>query len=135
MTEQTIKIEGLPEGWMAKEFRLGEVNEAYYDPATKSICRLLLGSTVGVLIVEKIKPRRIVLEETEERHLGCQTMHIDGTEVRIMTSKVWIEVKETDVHLTSDEPKLSLSVCECQGLFEGNQPSINKVKEFIKENS
>jgi hypothetical protein len=65
-----IEIEGLPEGWRAKEFRLGEIDEPYYDPATKSICRLLLGSTVGVLIVEKIQPSRTELnlsvDECEE---------------------------------------------------------------------
>ena len=61
----TIPID-LPEGWEPVAFRLGESNEPYYDPATKSICRLLMESSVGVLIVQKTKPRRIVLEETGE---------------------------------------------------------------------
>ena len=60
-----IEIPDLPDGWEPVAYRLGDPDEPYYDPATKSICRLLLSSSVGVMIVRKKQPRRIVFEETD----------------------------------------------------------------------
>lgn len=56
MTTHTIEIEGLPEGWEAKPIKLpnmlmGSGGELYADV---------------VITLQKTKPRRIVLEETEE---------------------------------------------------------------------
>lgn len=148
MTTQTIEVEGLPEGWKATEFRLGEINEPYFDPTTNSICRLLLGSTVGVLIVEKIQPRRrrIVLEVTNEERpvsFGDWYGDKDGTIGQWPDSEygseesyvIWREVKETDIPLTNEDPKLSLSVAECRELVEYGGFTKDKVWEFIKENS
>ena len=145
MTTQTIKVEGLPEGWKAKEFRLGEVNEPYYDPATKSICRLLLGSTVGVLIVEKIQRSRIVLESTTESRKAVfgDWIYSNGFIDQWRSEKesqsiyeIWREVKETDVPLTKDEPKLSLNKKDMLELIEhiklGGQLNP-KIAEFIKD--
>jgi len=130
MTKQTIKVEGLPEGWSAKEFRLGEINEPYYDPATKSICRLFLTSTVGVLIVEKIQPRRIVLEETCEDDCGMETIqnfNIGNTIINVKSQKIWREVKETDA------PLLSLSVDECKDLQVISDVILSrKIQDFIR---
>ena len=144
MTTQTIEVEGLPEGWKAKEFRLGEIDETYYDPATKSICRLLLGSTVGVLIVEKIQPRRIVLEETGEERKICYGEWYETSEHKLMRwpyggktdgrHKVWREVKENDLSLTNAEHKLSLSVDQCRKLFCNLDKDVMKLlREFIKD--
>ena len=57
-----IEIPDLPEGWEAVAYRLGDPDELYYDAITKSICRLILASSVGVLIVRKKYSRRIVLD-------------------------------------------------------------------------
>ncbi len=160
MTTQKIEIEGLPEGWKAKEFRLGEINEPYFDPATKSICRLLLGSTVGVLIVEKIQPSRIVFESTTESRKAKfgDWIYNNGAieqwrseKKSQSTYKIWREVKETDIPLTKeepnvkigvsqgdvDEPKLSLSVDQCKQLCSRNfnlvQEIMSIAREFIKD--
>ena len=53
-----IEIPDLPEGWEPVAYRLGDPGEPYYDAITKSICRLILASSVGVLIVSKKQPRR-----------------------------------------------------------------------------
>lgn len=53
-----IEIPDLPEGWEAVAYRLGDPGEPYYDAITKSICRLILASSVGVLIVRKKQPLR-----------------------------------------------------------------------------
>lgn len=53
-----IEIPDLPEGWEAVAYRLGDPGEPYYDAITKSICRLILASSVGVLIVRKKQPPR-----------------------------------------------------------------------------
>lgn len=48
-----IEIPDLPEGWEAVAYRLGDPGERYLDAITKSICRLILASSVGVLIVRR----------------------------------------------------------------------------------
>ena len=143
-----IEVEGLPEGWKAVGMLVdpdqynkyvGDDGFLYWEAKIK---------------LEKIQPRRIVLEETEEKYLGCQTLHIDGTEIMIMTNKTWREVKETDIPLTNEdvnvkigvsqrdgaEPKLSLSVDECKEAmrkletFNVTDLSV-KICGFLKENS
>lgn len=147
MTEQTIDVTGLPEGWKAVAYRVPKGNIEFVF--IENVVRKAKPQDKKCLIVEKIQPRRIVLEETEEKYLGCQTLYIDGTEIMIMTNKIWREVKETDIPLNSDEPKLSLSVDECRnvrslikdfenlGLFVNPARSLllQKITKFIKENS
>ena len=70
-----IEIPDLPEGWEAIEFRLGCPDEYYFDAYSKKICRLLLTSSVGVMIVRKKQPRRIVLEEVEAGHRKVEFFH------------------------------------------------------------
>lgn len=174
MKTQTIDVEGLPEGWKAKEVRVdpdqynkyvGDDGFLYWEAKIK---------------MEKIQPRRIVLEETNEERRICFGEWYESQEGKLMRwpyggktdgkHRLWREVKEPDIpkdepklsltkknmlelieHIKlggqlnpkiaefidyeQPEPKLSLSACECKGLFEGNQPAINKVKEFVKENS
>ena len=105
MATQTIEVEGLPEGWKAVEIR---VDPDQYNKYVGDDGCLYWEAKIKM---EKIQPRRIVLEETEDKHLGCQTLYIDDTEFMIMTNKIWREVKENDVN---EEPKLSLSVAECK---------------------
>ena len=140
-----IDIKGLPEGWKAVAYRAPLIHENYLS------CNVVEKANSNLLnfwlVVEKIQPLRIVLEETEEKHLGCQTLYIDDTEFMIMTDKVWREVKETDIPLTNSESKLSLSVDECRNVrslikdFENLGWFVNparslllqKITEFIKD--
>ena len=87
-----IEIEGLPEGWKAVAYRVPKGNIEFVF--IENVVREAKPQDKKCLIVEKIQPRRIVLEETEEKYLGCQTLYIDGTEIMIMTNKTWLEVKE-----------------------------------------
>ena len=98
------------------------------------------------LIIEKIHPRRIVLEETcEERSLSYGDWYEDdeGNVHKYLnksfgsrrTYKTWREVKETDIPLTNDEPKLSFSVEECRSLqMYGMSDSAvtRRIREFLK---
>ena len=131
-----IEIEGLPEGWKAVAYRVPKGNIEFVF--IENVVREAKPQDKKCLIVEKC--RRIVLEETEEKHLGCQTLHIDDTEFMIMTDKVWREVKETDTPLNNSEPKLSLSVDECKEAmrkletFNVTDLSV-KICRFLKEHS
>ena len=140
-----IEVEGLPEGWKAVAYRVPKGNIEFVF--IENVVREAKPQDKKCLIIEKIKPHRVVLEKTEEKHLGCQTLYIDDTEFMIMTDKVWREVKETDIPLTNEEPKLSLSVAECRNVrslikdFENLGWFINperalllqKITEFIKD--
>ena len=142
-----IEIEGLPEGWKAIAYRVPKGNIEFVF--IENVIREAKPQDKKCLIVEKIQPRRIVLEETEEKYLGCQTLYIDGTEIMIMTNKTWREVKETDIPLNNNDLKLSLSVDECRNVrslikdFENLGWFVNparslllqKITKFIKENS
>ena len=64
----------------------------------------------AILELEKIKPRQIVLEETDEECCHRQDIVTGETTISIIGNKIWKEVKETTLSLNSDEPKLSLSV-------------------------
>ncbi len=112
MTKQTIEVEGLPEGWKAVGMLVdpdqynkyvGDDGFLYWEAKIK---------------LEKIQPRRIVLEETgEERSLSYGDWYEDdqGDVHKYLnksfgsrrTYKVWREVNETDIPA---EPELSLSV-------------------------
>ena len=155
MITQTIEVE-VPEGWKVKEYRMPNKGDYFWHQ--NRVCVASSSFIDQRLIIEKIKPRRIVLEETEEKHLGCQTLYIDDTEFMIMTDKVWREVNETDSPLTNEvkmgvsqgdgvEPNLELSVKELRNVrslikdFENLGWFINperalllqKITEFIKD--
>ena len=90
--KQEIEVEGLPQGWKAVAYRrpIGNIEYVFIDGEIRQA-----KPTDGVcLIVEKIQPRRVVLEETEEKYLGNQIIEIDDIEISILTSKLWREVKE-----------------------------------------
>jgi len=156
MKTQTIKVEGFPEGWKAVAYRVPKGNIEFVFIG--NVVREAKPQDKKCLIVEKIQPRRIVLEETEDKHLGCQTLYINDTELMIMTDKVWREVKETYSPLTNDvkmgvsqgdgvEPSLELSVKELRNVrslikdFENLGWFINperalllqKITEYIKD--
>ena len=94
-----IEIEGLPEGWRAVAYRSGKCTE--WAVVNGHIVELQSDSLIEHLIVEKIKPRRIVLEETEEINLGgCYTgpynsqIFMDGSLVLKDQPKIWRVVEE-----------------------------------------
>jgi len=160
MTKQTIKVEGLPEGWNAVAYRVPVNGENFFYDG--KICNDKY-QRHEYLIVEKIQPRRIVLEETGEERAypinGYMYGYIDGA--RFVKYKILREVKETDIPLTKDdstvrmgvsqgdggEPKLELSVKEVRNVrslikdFENLGWFINperalllqKITEFIKD--
>lgn len=146
-----IEIEGLPEGWKPVACRVPMIGEPCFEDGNIFVAK---ASISPCLIVEKIKPRRIVLEETEELSDPEWTGQIwvimkDGNiaEIRVRSDKVWREVKETDIPLTNSESKLSLSVDECRNVrslikdFENLGWFVNparslllqKITEFIKD--
>ena len=131
MTKQTIEV---PDGYKIKSD--GTVRS--YDHGD-----------VLCFNLEKIQPRRIVLEETcEERSLSYGDWYEDdeGNVHKYLnksfgsrrTHKVWTEVKETDIPLTNEENYLKLSVDEAKKLmrvlegFNVSELSV-KVHEFIKD--
>ena len=127
MTKQTIEVEGLPEGWRVKTMTIRPRHTKEDKFRAEAILEL-----------EKIKPRRIVLQETSEEidATGCQLLVIDDVTLDIYTDKLWKEVKETDIALNSDETKLELNADDLRRLIEDNDdPLWIKINEFIKENS
>ena len=130
-----IEIEGLPEGWKAIAYRRPYPQE--YILKSEGAMKVRIRGEQPWLIIERIKPHRVVLEKTEEKHLGCQTLYIDDTEFMIMTDKTWREVKENDLSLNKDEPKLSLSVGDVKRILSNTlycEDIVNRMREFLKEN-
>lgn len=95
MTHLLDEIEGLPEGWKAVAWRVPHMREKYLhrgEVFTAGTC-----NSCEFLIVEKIQPRRIVLEETgEDNNDVGQPQHFnidDNTALNIASRKIW-KVKE-----------------------------------------
>ena len=140
MTTQTIDVTGLPEGWKAVAYRVPKGNIEFV--LIENVVREAKPQDKKCLIVEKIQPRRIVLEETDESNAKFQdawcTQHFINGVILTQQPKKWREVKGTDDPLTNAEPKLGLSVDECKyvlgrnGKYAGNV--FDKMGKFIKEN-
>ena len=149
-----IEIEGLPEGWKAIAYRVPKGNIEFVF--IENVIRKAKPQDKKCLIIEKIKPRRIVLEETGRKIDFSYTQNFKfGDElISVTSSSVLREVKETDIPLTNEdvnvkigvsqrdgaEPKLSLSVDECKEAmrkletFNVTDLSV-KICGFLKENS
>lgn len=95
MTKFEIEIEGLPEGWEAVSYKI----------PSPGIDHILTKDGVMFcddyedelwLIVQKTKPRRIVLEETEERNSmrDPQCFQREDVSIQISSVRFWKEVKE-----------------------------------------
>lgn len=100
-TEQKheIEIPGLPKWWRAVAYRLAKQGEYYWDGISVKYAERNHGahSHLPVIIIEEIKRRRIVLEETEEDTdpLLYQPIKIDGLCVlMVMHNKIWRVVEE-----------------------------------------
>ena len=152
-----IEVEGLPEGWKAVAYRVPKGNIEFVF--IENVVREAKPQDKKCLIVEKIQPRRIVLEETNEERRICYGEWYESQEGKLMRwpyggktdgkHRIWREVKETDIPLNNNDLKLSLSVDECRNVrslikdFENLGWFVNparslllqKITKFIKENS
>ncbi len=139
MTKQTIEVEGLPEGYRAIAYRKpkNETEIVFLGGTLRQASEI--NRSHEQLIVEKIQPRRIVLEETEEtcNYETTQEFKIGNKSIGVWSTKILREVKETDLSLNSGEPKLSLSVDELIDANKSTWPDYlnEKISKFIKENS
>jgi len=129
-----FKVEGLPDGWAVKEVHIDpDQYNKYIDDAGCLYWE-------AKIKMEKIQPRRIVLEETGEEMTypinGYMYGYIDGA--GFVKYKIFREVKETDIPLNNDETSLKLTKKDMFYLIEhiklGGQLNP-KIAEFIKENS
>lgn len=95
MTQQTIEVEGLPEGWKAVAYRRPYPQE--YILKSEGAMKVRIRGEQPWLIIEKIQSRRIVLEETEEDNgldkFGDPIEQQFGNGVVIYSEKIWKEVK------------------------------------------
>lgn len=104
-TKHNIEIPDLPDGWRAVAYRSPYAGDYYLRSG--EIVQALRDIDDGYLIVEKIQPRRIVFEETEEYRIpyigehyrrGLVDSKIEYCSNKIdFAVKIWREVNnETD---------------------------------------
>lgn len=116
-----IEIEGLPEGWEPVAYRHPADDE---DVLIEGEIRKGRNTNkcYEQLIIKKKQPRRIVLEESDYD----VSVNFDG--------KYWRVVKENDLSLTKEEPKLSLTADECREIFHCKTANtIKKIREFLND--
>lgn len=90
-TKHEIEIPDLPEGWRAVAYRAARRGIDHVLRNGQVTVYRGFSDAVDLLIVEKIKPLRIVLEETEER-ANCGTEQLKfakGTTVTVNSHKIW----------------------------------------------
>jgi len=138
-----IEIEGLPEGWEPVAYRHPADDE---DVLIEGEIRKGRNTNkcYEQLIIKKKQPRRIVLEETETYKTDTNSGYVllDGKRIDYLLAgqslapphKIWREVSETDLSLTNEDPKLSLTADECREIFHCKTANtIKKIREFIKD--
>lgn len=89
-----IDIEGLPEGWEVVAIRVPKIDE--YCLGTYEQIYKAIASEYVAIIVQKSKPRRIVLEETgEDANCKIPQPMTNGEEFGVMVyaHKIW-RIKE-----------------------------------------
>lgn len=93
-TKHEIEIPDLPKGWRAVAYRTARRGIDHVLRNGQVTVYRGFSDAVDLLIVEKIKPHSIKLEETEEDSIGNQEIYISGTLISIKTSKIWRVVEE-----------------------------------------
>ena len=130
-----IEIEGLPEGWEPIAIRKQKLGEHIFCLDTGFVVPADHRTPKAHLIVKKKQPRRIVLEETgEKNHLyesGQYSSFSAGGFVISGVRNKWREVKENDLSLNNEEPKLSLTVDECRSMSLSGISM--KIADFLKD--
>ena len=100
-TKHEIEIPGLPEGWKPVAYRPVRPGDHYFYYGT--IRQAQHDSSVSALVVEKIKPKRIILEATGEvrQPVTGEYVHNNGNlclcrkpERWGREHEIWREVKE-----------------------------------------
>ena len=95
MIKQTIEVE-VPEGWKAKEYRMPNKGDYFWHQ--NRVCVASSSFIDQRLIIEKIKPRRIVLEETEEVNATLPGLTYEpqwfGSICLVNLPKIWRLVEE-----------------------------------------
>lgn len=93
MTTYNIEIEGLPDGWKPVAYRIPKNREKVFIQAR--ITTVPDDNAIfPCLIIEKIQPRRIVLEETDQNVPVGSMVPVSDCPVLVMcTDKIW-RVKE-----------------------------------------
>lgn len=104
--EYKIEIEGLPEGCRPIAFRAPRKGEFYFFDGEILEADYSHNQWRQRLLVEKIKPRRIVLEETGEFREACEGEWIEEDDGGILKwclddnskykYKIWREVKDDE---------------------------------------
>lgn len=135
-----FEVEGLPEGWKAVAYRVPKTGEWFFGDYSKEVHKAVV-CVQKAFILEKIHPRRIVLEETNEERRICFGEWYESQEGKLMRwpyggktdgkHKVWREVKETN-----DEPNVKMCViqgdCDDQKL-ELSVKELRNVRSLIKD--
>ena len=91
-----IEIPDLPEGWEAVDYRVPKGNIEFVF--IENVVREAKPQDKKCLIVEKIQPRRIVLEETEEDtdNSHNHTIYVKDITIDIYSDKLWKIVDEKE---------------------------------------
>lgn len=94
MKTHNIPIEGLPDGWKAVAYRVPKRDELIFLEAHIQMCNWNIRTYDECVIVEKIQPCRIVLEETDQNVPVGSMVPVSDCPVLVMcTDKIW-RVKE-----------------------------------------
>jgi len=127
-----IEIEGLPGGMIAHSVKVIELDSGDSEQCTYN----------AQVIAKRVKPRRIVLEETdEENHRYASGTYATYSVSRSMliggTKMKWREVKETapSLHYADDNESLRLSMDDARELLNyipTGTAFSGKLLEFIK---
>lgn len=136
-----FKVEGLPEGWKAVCFRvpIGNIEHVFVDGAVREA----KPQDKNSLIVEKIHPIRIVLEETDDILGDKQSGYVlhDGKKIKWIEEgwriakghKIWREVKEIAIPLTNDLANVTMGVSQGDGLEPKLELSVKECKEAMRK--
>lgn len=100
-TKHDIEIEGLPEGWRAVAYRPPAKGEFFFchEHTYIQIASFDFSKFDLRLIVQKIKPCRLVLEETDQDNIRYRSGHYANQCIApgiyvADQPKIWREVKE-----------------------------------------
>jgi hypothetical protein len=120
MTEHTIKVAGLPEGY--------KVIEAHVTSSIRGTNSNGTAQVFASITVEKIQPLRIVLEEISKEEYYRLFHDEQCTEIYNLQRSYWKQVNENEVPLTKDECNLKIKKLEAvDKLFNSLHKAIQNV--------
>lgn len=147
--KHTIEIEGLPEGWEPVAIRKQKLGEHILCLDTGFVVPADHRTPKAHLIVKKKQPRRIVLEETDERNVFNKSGELKRQEfsnglIIYNQHKIWRVVEDTGysgMTLKFKEELYSLVAAYGYAIREAHLidnfdkvgPALQKVEDFIGE--